>query len=706
MAFVRGPNPIWFYANLVGQPVDDTYFAFFLTNTLPYVPQAVYQDPNGTIPWSDPIEFSPSSGLPNNLYFDPNLVYRIEIRQGPTQADPLIYLIENYVLESNSVEPEVDNLLTAENMITNPQFADVYFTSPHTISVAGTYDIAPGWQLVLQGAGSTTLTQFTNDGQSNVVGQPPYYVRFNNAGWTSAQLVQRFGNNGAIFGGGAIAVAFTAAASAPPQNFVVSYQPSNGSGTPIFPGPLTSSAFTEYKAAVDLDPSTNTDTGLAAFVDIIFALPASGIVDLTNIQITGQSTPLTNPLLTPPGFQQLTYERVVDHEFHVYKDSLVTQPKDNILVGWTFGLNPWQFSTTVSTNVPNTQFYTADQTILIQQNVVATNTGDNVAVGRGTAAQNYAYAVTAVTATNQFAIIQYIDTATIRPYWGQILSAMVNARCVTPTHNTAPTFKMRLIYRTTSIPAISQTEPIASWPALGEPVFAGGWTPILPLNDPAYVLGQTDDNYAFDQFQLPAATTDTMYLGIVIYTTTALNQAATADAILFNRVSLVPNDFAIDASTETYDETLRKCQFYYETSYVNGSDAATRPITDNGLRYSLNPLNANGASSGVRMVPATLELIYKNAKRSIPTPVFYSPTESNTPGRAFAFVSNAAAGSGYQASASVTFASFWDPFVLTTYSAVYFPNTISDFFGAAFTDLLQNQGGIFYQYIADARLGV
>lgn len=95
--FVRAASPIWFFDNLIGQPVDDTYYAFFLTNTLPYIPQAVFQDPSGTSPWNSPLEFQPSSGLPNNLYFDPNEVYRIEIRQGNTQTSPLIWLIEDFV---------------------------------------------------------------------------------------------------------------------------------------------------------------------------------------------------------------------------------------------------------------------------------------------------------------------------------------------------------------------------------------------------------------------------------------------------------------------------------------------------------------------------------------------------------------------------------------------------------------------------------
>ena len=80
--FIRAPNPIWYMTDLTGLPLNDTYYAFFLTNTIPYIPQAVYQDPNGISPWANPLEFQPSGTLPNNLYFNPNLVYRIEIRQG------------------------------------------------------------------------------------------------------------------------------------------------------------------------------------------------------------------------------------------------------------------------------------------------------------------------------------------------------------------------------------------------------------------------------------------------------------------------------------------------------------------------------------------------------------------------------------------------------------------------------------------------
>ena len=621
--FIRGPNPIWFFSDLVGQPVDDTYFAFFLENVSPYLPQPVYVTPNGTL-WSNPIEFQPSSGLPDNIYFDPDLVYRIEIRQGPDSSFPLIYLIQNYTISGTGGGGGggAIPLDTSENIITNPQFADIYFSSPLTINTAGTTHIAPGWDLITSGAGQTVITQIPYAGTNNSFANPPYSLTFTSSGWGSVFLVQRLHNNGAIFNKGAVAGSITAFSTGAQTQLTLSYVPSDG-GTAkqiLSSVQILLGTFAEYKNAINITgDSTNSDIPPAAYVDIQFTLPI-GTITLTNIQVTGQTAPLADPNnFVAPSFQQQTYERIVDHEFHVYRDSLLTQSKNNILVGWTFALNPWQFTNPAISNVAANQ-YTADQTIVVQQNFVATGTGNNVAVGRGTFAQNYALSVTAVTATNQFAIIQYIDPSTIRPYWNQILSVMVN---LSMTTNTMPLFKVRLIYSGALPLTIGQNEPILTWAnstpgSPTEPSYSPAWgVPIKPLNDPSYTIQTLAQGFPFDQFQLPADPTGLTVLGIVIYTTTNLN---IGDTILFNRVSLVPNDFAIDASTETFDETLRKCQFYYEKSYnidvIPG--VAPLPVTDSGFD-SFQTLANTTALRGINSR-------FKVNKRASPIMIWYSPT--------------------------------------------------------------------------------
>ena len=619
--FVRGPNPIWFFDDLVGQPFDDTYFAFFLTNDLPYVPQAVYQDPNGQIPWSNPIEFQPSSGLPNNLYFNPSLVYRIEMRQGPDQTYPLIWLIQNYVVGTGSGGGggNSDVLITASNLITNPQFADVLFTSPYTISAPGTYDIAIGWQLVVVGTGTTTLTQETNTGDEHIVGNPPYALTIASSGQTSVQLIQTFSNNGAIFSGGAVAVAFTAVATSSTQVVTISYQPSTGIGKTLITQSVPAGQFENYEDAIDIPLSTSADIGEAAFVNIGIALPSDGSLSITNLQLTGQSLPLSagfiaNP--TPPLFQEITYERVVDQEFHVYQNSIMIQPKQNLLTGWNFGQNPWQFTSTTSANL-GSNTYTADQTIIVQQQIVAINSPNNVLAGQGTEAQNSGFVITGVTATNQFAMIQYIDSKTMAQYFGQVVSSMVTASLV--NSNSVPIqFKMRMATYSGYPPTIGQNQPIASWPALGEPVFASGWTPIVPLNDPVYILSPISQDFPFDQFQLPSVSAVTT-VAVMIYTLTNLDIPNT---ILFNEVSLVSNSFAMKASSETFDETLRKCQFYYEKSYPFGILPGTpSPSGLLGQTY----IEANRIVFGTGIYRQSFSFQFKQTKATIPGVTLYSP---------------------------------------------------------------------------------
>src|SRR5665213_2035655 len=97
--FVRAANPIWFFVDLVGFPLNDQYYISFLQNTVPYLPQLVYRDNQGQAPWSDPIFFYPNGTLPDNLYFEDDEVYRLEIRQmvglTPAQSDPLIYVVND-----------------------------------------------------------------------------------------------------------------------------------------------------------------------------------------------------------------------------------------------------------------------------------------------------------------------------------------------------------------------------------------------------------------------------------------------------------------------------------------------------------------------------------------------------------------------------------------------------------------------------------
>lgn len=627
--FVRAANPIWYMVDHIGQPLNDEYYAFFLTNTLPYLPQNVYRDPQGMTVWTgDIVQFSPAGTLPDNLYFDPNLVYRIEIRHGNTQADALIWEINNFVPGGGGGnDNNTLSILSNENQITNPQFSLISFVSPFTITTAGTYNIAPGWDLILTGTGSITISQNILSGNQNIVNNPPFSLRVNNNGWTESYLRQRFNHNGAIWANGAVTMSITARAQTSPQEISLIYAPSSpGVSQVVATGILGTGDYEVLDGAIDLPASVNTGLSTVAYVDTIIQLPPTGIVDLSNVQVIGQADPLPsdfNPDTDIPHYQQETEERYIDHTFNVYAEQLIQMPKKNILVGWTFALNPWQFVTTAATTVAAQTQYIADQTILHQE------TASALTSGRAGATGNYGLQLTARNAVsaNRFAIIQYIDPASIAPYWGQILSSLNRARIFT-SHGTAVKLKCRLIYRTTLPPTISNTEPITGWDVNGDVTFAVGWTAIEPLNDVDYTLLNAYDTtegatafpkFPFDHMALPqspgATLPSTATVGLVFYTTSNLNNSSgSEDSIVFDRISLVPNKFAVDASPETWDESIRRCEFYYEKSYAVG--VLPGSITD--LQAQIVRLNKpyDGASS--RMYFGTFTARFKQTKRAAP----------------------------------------------------------------------------------------
>lgn len=716
MSFVRAANPIWFMVDLVGEPLNDEYYAFFLTNTLPYIPQNVYRDPQGMTVWTgNVIQFFPNGTLPNNLYFDPNLVYRIEIRQGNSQTDPLIYEVNNFVPSEGGAVPSNNSLaiLGNENQVSNSQFSLINFVSPLTITTAGTYLIAPCWELVLSGAGSTTVTQLIFSGDQDIITNPPYALRINSTGWTESYLRQRFQNNGAIWSAGAVTMSITARAQTVSENISLIYSP-NSPGIPqtVASALLGTGDYEVVSGAVDLPVSVNSTLSSSAYTDMIVQLPPTGIVDVTNIQVIGQTDSLpTNfdPDSDIPSYQQEPQERIIDHLFHYYKNSVVTKPKKSILTGWNFPLNPYQFiATAVATRSALTS-YIADQTILHQEAASQLQTGKN------SVAQRTNLLVKAVTSATQtrFALIQYIDPNTIRPYWSYLVSAFARARIFTDAASSVR-LKCRLIYRSSLPATLSDVNPIVSWASNSDPTFAAGWTALSPLNDPAYVLPNayaTDEvvganaypAFSFDSFQMPNSDNANMTLGIVVYTMDNLNSVSGhEDSIAFDRVSLISSAFGADAESQTIDEVLRECELYYEKSYP--SDELAGATTNSGLRHTVDPLS--GDYSSTVLYKTSFNLVYNQVKRVPPTVTFYTPNGAS--GNVQAGVWNGTSYPTPDVGAS-------NPINIVTSGFSVVTNTVKDILLRPLNgDTIMTfnsppnsrQGEILYHYVADARLGV
>jgi hypothetical protein len=688
MSYVRGSNPVWSFVDLTGKQFDDTFYMYVLQNTLPYLPSTVWHDFNGNSPWSQPIQFYANGTLPIDIYWDPSVVYRLEFRQNnglqqPSQQDPLIYLVENYQPGSTGTTP-VGQSITTDNQITNPQFALVDFVSPFAqINITTqTIRVAPGWFLDLTGTGNVTLNRIALNSSVTDPSNAPYALHIQLSGtWTGAVLRQRFNENGVLWSNTFVSSSITALSATPPNPISAAiYDSLNNLLTTVLPSTPLTETFVEYPGVGEILASANTNTPPAAWIEYRLTLPTTCDITLTSLQLVSGDLELEYP------YEQTTVERQIDQTFHHYKNSILLQPKDDILVAWNFPLNPWQQRTTANTTI-GSNIYITDQTILSAQNP------GSLAVSR---ASDGRLAITTVAATTQqnFAIIQYIDPTSILPYWGSILSSLATLG-LTTTHGTLLTIKMKLIYSST-LP--STVDPIASWSA-GEPVFTGQWTAVEPINSPVNTVSSaTPASFPYNGFQMPAFASSTQCLGVVFYTTSALGQS---DVVSFNRISLVPNMFAIDTNPKTSDQVLRDAFFYYESSYAPGVLFGT-PNAGGSLFAEMLGIKAGTDSVRSRSFGFPFKEV---ARTTAPLVTLFSPITGATGQVSANLLQNGTGPVGGTADAAVS--SFWATFLVSAPGITYkCANGSSLLSGITTSGDANPEGFITYHYTKDARLGL
>ncbi len=689
---VRGFNPIWFLVDLVANPFDDTFWMYVLENTIPYVPTPVYHDAELQSPWDNPIQFLGNGTLPVDIFWNPDRVYKLEFRQNdgvlpPSQSDPLIYEVNDYIPGDEGGTPVDDIVLATDNQVSNPQFSLVNFVSPHTLTSVTNpdpIDIGGGWFLELAGTGNVTMNQVALNDDNINPSNAPYALRLTLSGWNADGVVlrQRFQQNGMLWASKNVSSTLTARLEGSPQPVRAIMIDSNGATLgEVLNVPAINEAWNEFTGHAEFPATTNPDLPPSAYVDYHLILPSTVDIYVTSIQLIAQDLPLE------PKFEQDTIDRQLDHTFHYYKDSILLMPKSSILTGWNFGQNPWQTRTTTLSNFA-TFGYAADQTIIIQQRYVQSATNNNIQVGRADAAHNFGFEVVAVTATNQFAAIQYIEAQTMRQYWGYIMSSLVklSARKQTPARDLF--IKMRLIHRNSNPSAVSQTEPISAWTAGSDPTFGAGWTVLTPKNDPIYNLANGVNEIKFEGFQLPSGST-AIVLGIVIYTITDMVETGTPDNIIFNDISLAPNHFAIESNVLTFDETLLRCQFYLEKSY----NIAVLPGAVSGLGELIRQQRIAG---GNELKPAAFNVEFNTRKRSSAyTLTLYSNT--GTPGAVLGVLYN----DGAPVASVVDNIANWTLQAQSETGFFYSANGNNTIVAA-----VANEGFIAFQYVANARLGV
>lgn len=631
--FVRSFNPIWNFRDLTGQAVDDTYYAFFLQNEIPYLPQAVYHTPSGT-PWNNPIQLTAAGTLPVDVYFDQNLEYRIAIRQGDDESDPLIWLIENYKPNGGGGDtPITSGALTSDNQMTNPQFAQISFEPSIVITNQTNPDpieVAPGWTLVLTGTGSATITREALVSTDAIPTNAPYALRLNLTGWVSsggaAYLRQRFDESGNLWAEKHVSTSLTAKVDGSNAFISVTMVDSNGTalGTLLPSNTQIDADYTEFTNSVLFPAASNTDVPPAAWVEYRVNFLGTMDIFLTSLQVVSSSDDI------PFTYEQETIQRQADHTFHFYQDELIIKPKDTILTAWNFALNPFQFVDRASAPTASAAQYIADQTIIWQETGAAViQTGSTTVANRRVLELK---ANTAASSDNKFALIQYIDPTTIRPYWSYFVSSLVRARLVTENATTVR-FKMRLIYRSDAPPTIGAAEPFTGFDATtGDPNLAADWFALAPKNDPIYTLPNANDpetasgnafpSFSFDEFALPNADAAAMTLGIAIYTLDDMNNSSPEDSILVESISLVPNRFAVQVNPKTFDQVLQECQYYYQKSFPVGTVPAQNAGLE-GASYGIQFETSNTANAGGPIIN------FPTVMRATPTITLYNPSAAS-----------------------------------------------------------------------------
>lgn len=582
MAFSLSFNPVWSMQDLNGLQLDDTYYLFTLSNTLPYLYSPIFKDQDASISWSDPIQFLANGSLPTNLYWDDSLVYRLEIRKGNTQSDPLIYLIENYVPVNGSAgpTPPQPGNNTTDNLVTNPQFENVSFQVETLMTSATTpINFAPGWQIITTGTGIISIQQLTLAGDAGIETNPSYYISIANNGFNTVTLQQTFNKNGALWTGNAAAASITARATAPTRISVQLKYSDNTTSMPLL-SRLLETGWNTYRGAVDIPASTNTTSGNNAFTNLNLSWEGNVTVLITSIQLVGQD--VMDDTVT---YAQIPIERQIDHEFHYYKPQLEYKPIPSYAIGWDFGFNPCQVlgpMAGLSGLAANKSRYIADQTIAFES-------AANV--------MSYAFDKTGLSVTtttaSQFALIQYLDAPTAVELLNQRLSVSLRGKIASG----AIVGNVQLYWTDSTLPVLlpgTDASVVVSLTA-GVPTVAAGWNQVNRgvLNAAQFTLTTSYQSFAFNGFNATAdanINTATFFAIVVSFNTLPVSTALQLDYI-----SLCGGDIATRPAPLSQAQTLAALQYYYEKSYDNATLAPNATL--NGSLITPQPFALEFAGS-------------------------------------------------------------------------------------------------------------
>ena len=599
-----------------------------------------YQDESGTeiIPFLYPYsEGTPSDATPQGeveLYF-------IQVLDS---SGSLVFTRENWPPnQPNFASATSTETPQSQNLLVNSQFSEVLFptSAPYAFSLSGTNtitQIAPGWALKTNGAGTVTVSQ--NALTLQTPSGAPYSLTLNvGSGITSITLFQRVYMSPRLANAAYLAGYFEAASnsgSLVPLSF--NYIPSSTSSTQVSIIPSMSTASDgSYGVFVDgsnvLSTPNNPDAPngfVSGYVDFSITIPALANISITSVQVLSVSS--ESEMVR---FIQMSVPQQAAQLFGYWQPALNYKPIRSYLTGWDFPLNPAQSVNT--TNTPptvgpttlggvNLSYYVWDQTILFQ------SVDNMLVVSRN--AQTNGIKITGGATTSTCALIQYLPSSIAREILSQRLSVQIQGFCtntgttLTGTVSMYWTTNSTLPLLTSNYSLVSSVATTTAIPVVGGGGNYGDWT-IVPRsglgNAPSFQLNAGVEEFSFSNWDATAtnASTTATYMAIVV----AFDTLITPNNVTLNYVSLVPGDIATRPAPQTSDEVLRECEHYYETSYNLSS--ALGSATNVGAISTPQVVNISGGN--VTLVISSFTT-YFQPKISTPNITYYAPGTVNAAG--------------------------------------------------------------------------
>lgn len=613
-----------------------------------------------------------------------------------------------------SAESPPNTTDTTDNIISNPQFVDITFSTasnsitPTVFTTTGTNIetiIAPDWSIITTGSGTFSVyRQIIND--STAPGNPPYALGISSTGYSQPLQIRQRILSPRIFAGQFISATFLVASLDGGMHTVsMTYTPSiTGTIQTICSGTTLDSGY--IIIATTPLPIQITEPGDGTgYVDIAIIIPAGASLLITNIQICGVKD---NEQIVE--FLEQTPEREIDHLFHYFQPQLNFKPIPSMLVGWDFPLNPAQ-ANNPNIGVSTTPKYILDQTIAASSSSTYSTAKDPI---------TGALSVVSNAVTQSFYLLQYLDSPQALKILGTFLSSNVFAWC----SSSGVTCQINLYVGPSGqipiLPLSIVTITDGGTVSLTGSAVSNGWSvvpniyfPTPQIQNLKAVSVENDINTGTDLgFNGWEITSSSVINSTAVFAIVAsFNTTATTQTVLINSISLVPGFIPTRPAPQTEDEVLRACQYYYEKSYLPASYAGTAQIQGSRSVFQNSELFTT-TNTAAFFYQDIIPLQFKQTKRtSVYTITFYSI--SGTINNFTANLTGLDSG-GNQKSSSVELvvATYWTEAGTADTSVYYVPVTAN--LGAEPLTIVPNStqhfigttAWIAFHYIIDARLGI